>query len=355
MVSTTLSIDIQKTENSRIHQVSEGLKSFGRVFSDHMFIADYKDGEWQKARIVPYGDIAMSPSISALHYGQSVFEGMKAFKNNASEVLLFRPEDNINRLNKSAHRLCMPELPKEIFMDGLKQLLSLDRNWISKEDGASLYIRPFMFATDEFIGVKPSETYRFIIFTNPVGTYYTEPVNVKVETKYTRAANGGVGFAKAAGNYAASLYPAKLAQEQGFHQLIWTDPVEHKYIEESGTMNLMVMIGNTLVTPVTSETILAGITRDSVIKVAKEWGYNIEERKISISEVIEAHKNGSLKEMFGMGTAATIAHIALFNFNDINYTLPAIEEREFSPKVSQYLYNVKRGTETDPFSWIEKI
>lgn len=355
MEATTIKIDIQTTNNSRIHEVEEGLKNFGRVFSDHMYIVDYKNGEWQNPRILPYGNLPMSPATSALHYGQAIFEGMKAFRNDANEILLFRELDNFNRLNKSAVRMCMPELPQELFTEGLHQLLKLDRNWVPTQDGASLYIRPFMFATDEYIGVKPSETYRFIIFTNPVGYYYSEPVKVKIETKYTRAALGGVGAAKAAGNYAASLYPARMAQQKGYHQLVWTDPQEHKYIEESGTMNIMFLIGNTLITPNTSETILSGVTRDSVIKVAEKWGYNVEQRKISISEIIEAHNNNTLKEMFGMGTAATIAHIELFNFNDKDYILPEISKRVFSPKVSQYLYDIKRGAETDPFNWISKI
>lgn len=355
MIASTVNIDIKLTDNSRVSEVEEGLKKFGRVFSDHMYIVDYYDGKWHDARIIPFGNLSLSPATSALHYGQSIFEGMKAFRNDANEILLFRTLDNFNRLNMSAKRMCMPEIPQDIFVEGLHQLLNIDRNWVPQQEGASLYIRPFMFATDEFIGVKPSENYRFMIFTTPVGYYYTEPVRVKIETKFSRAAVGGVGAAKAAGNYAASLYPAKLAQEKGYHQLVWTDPTEHKYIEESGTMNIMVMIGNTLITPSTSETILSGITRDSVIQVAKKWGYNVEERKISVSEVVEAHNNGTLKEMFGMGTAATIAHIELFNFNDKDYVLPAIDKREFSPKVSQYLYDVKRGAVADPFNWIEKF
>lgn len=355
METETNKIDIQITANSRIAELEEGLKKFGRVFSDHMFVVEYSDGEWQQPRIEPYKALSLSPSTSAIHYGQSIFEGMKAYKNKEGESMIFRPLENIRRLNKSAIRMCMPEIPEELFYDGLKQLLEVDNDWIPTQEDSSLYIRPFMFATDEYIGVKPSDTYKFIIFTTPVGSYYSEPVRVKVESHFTRSASGGVGFAKAAGNYAASLYPAKLAQEQGYHQLVWTDHTEHKYIEESGTMNIMFIIGDTLVTPPTSDTILAGITRDSVLTLAKDLGLNVEERKISINEVVEAAKIGTLKEVFGTGTAATIAQIAVFHYNGIDHELPAVETRHFSNKISQQLQDLKRGNTEDIHNWIVKL
>ncbi len=238
-------------------------------------------GKWQDARITPFADMKMSPANSALHYGQSIFEGLKAFRSESEDkILIFRPEENCKRLNRSAKRMCMPEIPEELFMEGLSQLVDLDRKWVPNKEDSSLYVRPFMFATDEYIGVRPSETYRFIIFTSPVGSYYSEPVKVKIETHYTRAVSGGTGAAKTAGNYAASLYPAKLAQEQGYHQLIWTDGKEHKYIEEAGTMNIMFVIGNKLRTAPLTDTILPGITRASVLQMAKDWGLDVQEKPV---------------------------------------------------------------------------
>jgi len=348
-------IDISLTTNSRISELEEGLNKFGRIFSDHMFVADFSDGEWCDARIVPYKDLSLSPATSAIHYGQSIFEGMKAYKNEDGETLLFRPTDNIKRLNISAERMCMPDVPEDLFYDGLKQLLDIDKDWIPSAEDTSLYIRPFMFSTDNYIGVKPSDKYKFMIFTTPVGGYYTEPVKVKVETHYTRSASGGVGFAKAAGNYAASLYPAKLAQKEGYHQLVWTDAKEHKYIEESGTMNIMFVIGDKLITPATSDSILDGITRDSVLILARDWGYTVEERKVSVDEVVEAATSGNLKEAFGTGTAATIAQISIFNHKGIDYELPSIESREFSNRVSSYLQDIKRGKIEDSHGWIVKL
>ncbi|HRI80750.1 MAG TPA: branched-chain amino acid aminotransferase, partial [Cyclobacteriaceae bacterium] len=261
----TQKIEVLKTTKSRLSQVDFRDIPFGKVFADHMFMADFRDGDWRNLRVVPYGKMQVSPATPAIHYGQSIFEGLKAFKNEQNEALVFRPLDNWKRMNVSAERMCMPYLPEDIFMDGLQTLLELDRNWIPTTDGSSLYIRPFMFSADEYIGIRPSLDFTFMIINSPVGPYYSTPVKVRIETKYTRAAEGGTGFAKAGGNYGASLYPAKVAQEQGYHQLIWTDSREHKYLEESGTMNLMFMFDDTLVTPILGDTILKGITRDSVL------------------------------------------------------------------------------------------
>lgn len=351
----TFNIDIKQTENSRIKEVDFANIPFGKVYSDHMFVADFDGKQWTNLRIRPYEHLRLSPANSALHYGQSVFEGMKAYKNEAGEVLVFRPEANFKRLNKSAERMCIPELPQELFMNGLSELLKLDQAWVPDAPDTALYIRPFIFATDEYIGIRPSDTYKFMIFTCPVGSYYTEPVRVKIETEYSRAVEGGTGAAKAAGNYAASLYPARRAQKQGYHQLVWTDARTHEYIEESGTMNIMFLIGDTLVTSPTGDTILAGITRNSVLTLAREWGYKVEERKVSVKEVIEAIENGTLKEAFGTGTAATIAHIALINHKGVDYTLPAIEEREFSNRVLKELDNIKTGRTEDKWDWVYKV
>jgi len=355
MISDTLNIAIQKTAHSRLAEFRQQELKFGRQFSDHMFVADYRDGQWQDLRIEPYANLNLSPATSALHYGQSIFEGMKGYRAVNGDVQLFRYDANMKRLNDSARRMCMPEIPEELFTEALFRLLDLDREWIPNGDGESLYIRPFVFATDEYIGIKPSDNYRFMIFTSPVGAYYSEPVRVKIEPHYTRSAPGGTGAAKAAGNYAGSLYPAKLAQAQGYHQLVWTDAVEHKYIEESGTMNVMFMIGDTLVTPSLSDSILAGITRDSVLTLSKEWGITVEERKVTVAEVIEAAKTGNLKEAFGTGTAATIAQIAVIGHDGTDYELPAVPEREFSNKILATLDDIKRGRVADGHGWIAVV
>jgi branched-chain amino acid aminotransferase len=351
----TMQIEISAIEESKISSVDFDNLKFGKEFADHMFTADYRDGQWQNLKIVPYQALEFSPAMSALHYGQSIFEGLKAYKNAEGQVLMFRPEDNLKRLNLSAERMCMPELPEEIFMSGLSQLLALDKNWVPNKPGASLYIRPFMFATDEYVGIRPSDTYKFVIFTCPVGAYYAEPVRVRIEREFSRSFPGGTGSAKTAGNYAAALYPAKRAQNLGYHQLVWTDAREHKYIEESGTMNIMFLINDTLVTPTTGDTILKGITRMSVLELARKWGVKVEERKVAVDEVVQALKDGTLKEAFGTGTAATIAHIDIINCDGVDYKLPAIEQRKFSPKVLETLDAIKTGQLPDDFGWITAV
>lgn len=350
-----INITTTKTDQSKLPQMDFNNILFGRQFSDHMFIADFKEGSWYNMRIVPYGNLSVSPATSALHYGQAVFEGIKAHRGDNGEVFLFRIEDNIKRLNYSAKRMCMPELPEEIFRAGLNALLEFDRGWVPNVEGTALYIRPFMYATDEYIGVKASESYRFVIFCCPVGSYYSEPVRVKIEMEYTRAANGGTGSAKAAGNYGASLYPAKMAQEQGLHQLIWTDSKEHKYIEESGTMNVMFEINGKLITPKSSDTILHGITRDSVVQIARSWGIEVEERRVSVEEVINALKDGTLTDAFGAGTAATIAHIGLIRYEDHDFILPPVEERKLSNRLRDYVIQYKCGRVEDIFGWRSEV
>ena len=350
-----LDIQINRVAKSRIKEVNFDNIQFGKHYSDHMFIADYANGEWGDLRIVPYENLSLSPATAAIHYGQSIFEGMKAHKSPHGEALLFRPQKNFERMNLSAERMCMPTLPEEIFMGGLTELIKLDAAWIPDKPGTSLYIRPFMFATDAYIGVRPSNTYRFMIFTSPAGGYYAEPVKVKVETKYSRAAQGGTGFAKACGNYAGSLQPARLAQQQGYHQLLWTDAYKHEYIEESGTMNIMFVINNTLITSPLGDTILDGVTRDSVLQVARNWGYPVEERPISVHEVIEALKNGTLNEAFGTGTAVTVAHVAAIGFEGTDYPIPTPNEQSFSVRVLEALENIKRGNAEDTYGWIYKV
>lgn len=354
MIDTT-PIDIQITQSSRLAETNFDELVFGRTFSDHMFVMDYKDGKWQTPTIKPFQNMSMSPAASVIHYGQSVFEGLKAFKNEDGKFGLFRPDMNVRRLNKSAERLCMPKVPEDIFMEALVTLVKLDNEWIPKGEFSSLYLRPFLYATDEYIGVKPSENYRFIIFSSPVNAYYAKPVNVKLERHYTRAARGGTGFAKAAGNYAGSLYPARIANQQGYDQLLWTDSKEHKYIEESGTMNVMFVIDGKLLTPALSDSILDGITRRSVLEIVRGWGIEVEERRISIDEVLKASDENRLQEAFGCGTAATIAHIATIADDDRVLNLPAIETRKISQRIQKYFIDLKKFRIEDEHNWMVSL
>ncbi|MEX1001322.1 MAG: branched-chain amino acid aminotransferase [Crocinitomicaceae bacterium] len=352
----TNNIQISKTQKSRLTEVDFNDLPFGKVFSDHMFEMDFADGKWQTPTIVPFKNLELHPATSALHYGQAIFEGLKAQKGKNGEVLIFRPDMNIKRFNESAKRMCMEEVPEELFMEGLKQLIELDKNWVPSNEGQSLYIRPFMIATDDYVGIKPSDRYKFIIITSPVGSYYADPVKVKIETYYTRAAEGGVGRAKAAGNYAASLYPAKLAAKEGFRQLIWTDAKTHSFIEEAGTMNVVFVINDTIITPdEKKDTILKGITKRSVLDIAKDWGYRVEERQVSVKEVIDALNDGTLQDAFGAGTAATIAPISHIGYEGTTYELPDIEGRAFSNKVKTYINDYKKGLLEDKYGWLVRI
>lgn len=350
----TLDIKISRVEESRVAEMDFNHIEFARKYSDHMFIADYDGNEWKDFRIVPYQNISLSPANPAIHYGQSIFEGLKAYKNENKDVLIFRPEMNFERMNISAKRLMMPAIPQEIFMDGMHELIKLDQEWVPDIEGTSLYIRPFMFATDEYIGIRTSDTYRFMIITCPVGAYYSRPVKVRIEEHYTRAVKGGTGFAKTAGNYAASLYPAYLAQKDGYDQLIWTDGLTHKYIEESGTMNIMFIINDTLITAPVGDTILNGITRDSVLALARDWGMKVEVRPFAVDELITAIENNELQEAFGVGTAATIANIEVIGYKDNDYNLD-MGKRDFSTKVLEALNNIKTGKSADKFNWNYRV
>lgn len=355
-MTDTIKIEIEKVSKSRIETVDFKNLPFGRIFSDHMFVAEYNDGEWVSNKIMPYGPMSFSPAMMSLHYGQAIFEGMKAYKTADGEITVFRPEENFNRLNKSAVRMCMPEVPVEIFMEGLISLLKMDHNWIPTEAGSSMYIRPFMFSTDEFVGVSPSKGYNFIIFTCPVGTYYSKPLRVRVETKYIRAAHGGVGFSKNAGNYGGSLYPTKLAHDAGYDQIIWTDASEHRYVEEAGTMNLLFVIDGKLVTAPTGDTILDGVTRKSILTLAKTWGIEVEERLLSINEIVEGIKNGRLTEAFGAGTAAVIAPINVIGYEGVDYQIAEINENDsISKKMFRAIDDIKLGRVRDENNWVLKF
>lgn len=344
------SIRVEPTQSSRLSQVDFNNLKFGQIMSDHMLVAEYDNGRWEDVSIVPYGDLTISPSMSALHYGQAIFEGIKAYKFEDGTVSIFRPDKNWERFNRSAARLQMPEVPEEIFLGGLKKLLDIDHDWVPSKEGTSLYIRPFMFATEAALGVHPSASYKFVIITCPVGAYYSKPISLKVETHYTRAAEGGVGFSKNAGNYALSLYPTQIANDEGYDQIMWTDAKEHKYIEEAGTANLIFRIGDAIITP-HGDTILHGVTRRTIMELAEKWGYKAEQRKVSVKELIDGIEAGVVSEAFAAGTAATITHINRIGFEGKDYTLPSVEGREFSNKVLDYLNQLRYGKIEDPFGW----
>ena len=346
----TTSIAINRIENSKISSVDFSNLPFGSVYSDHMFTCDYVNGEWQSPKIEPFAPISLMPSAKIFHYGQSIFEGMKAYKDNEGKVMLFRPLENFKRLNKSAKRLAIPELPEAIFMEGLKALLEIDKDWIPTNEGSSLYIRPFVFATGNGFHASPADAYKFVIATAPSGAYFGGKVRVLIEENYARAANGGVGFAKAGGNYAAQFYPTQLAIEKGYNQVIWTDDNSHQFIEEAGAMNIFVRIKDTLITSPTSDRILDGVTRKSILQIAEDNGIATEVRKISVLEVVEAAKNGNLKEMFGAGTAAVISPIAGFGYQDTDYDLPVLEN-PYAAKLKKLITDIQTNKTEDPYGW----
>ena len=346
---------LSKVKSSKISKVDFSDLGFCKYYTDHMFVCEYENNDWKNFRIIPFQDLNLSPACTTLHYGQTIFEGLKAYKNEKDEILIFRPDKNAKRFNSSAERMCMPSLPEKYFINSIEELLKIEKDWVPKGEENSLYIRPLMFAIDPYIGIKPADKYLFIIICGLAGGYYSEPVNVKIETEYTRAVKGGVGYAKTAANYAAALYPAVQAQKEGFHQLIWTDGKEHNFVEESGTMNLFFVIDNKLITPPLGDTVLDGVTRDSIISVCPELDIDIEIRKISVKEIIDALGNGSMTEAFGAGTAATIAPIKTIAFQSKKYNLPENNKISFSKKILDYLNNLKFGKIDDKFDWVNKL
>ncbi|PXX24549.1 branched-chain amino acid aminotransferase [Arenibacter sp. ARW7G5Y1] len=350
MQTVSNSIIVEKVKDSKIDKVDFNNLSFGKYFTDHMMVCNYKNGAWEVPKIVPYQPITLDPSAKIFHYGQSVFEGMKAYKDNDQNVWLFRPLENQKRINISSKRLAMPEFPEDYFMDGLKALLKLDHKWIPTAEGSSLYIRPFVFASGCGFHASPSEEYKFIIACSPSTSYFAGKVKVLIEEKYSRSANGGVGFAKAGGNYAGQFYPTQLAVEKGYNQVIWTDDNNHEYIEEAGAMNIFVRINDTLITSPTSDRILDGITRKSIIDIAKDENINVKVRKITVKEVVEASKNGNLKEMFGAGTAAVISPIATFGYQGKDYDLPEIKD-SYASLLKKRITDIQYNKAEDKFGW----
>src|SRR6476646_6854736 len=348
-------INITKAERSKLRDMKLENVPFGKYFTDHMLEADYENGEWKNVEIKPYQPLLLSPSVAALHYGQAIFEGIKAFKTENGEAFIFRPQENFKRFNISAERMQMPVIPEDIFIEGMRRLIELDKNWIPAKPDHSLYIRPFMFSSDEVIGVRPSDNYKFLIILSPTGPYYVAPMRIYVEEKYTRAAPGGVGYAKAAGNYGGSMLATAEAKRKGYDQVLWTDAFEHKYVQEIGTMNVFFVMGNTIVTPdLGAGTILEGVTRDSIIVLLKEMGLKVEERPISIDEIIDAHKAGTLKEVFGTGTAATVTLIRELRYKDYVMEFDTTKWKTV-PEVKRRLDNIREGNAPDTHGWMFKI
>ncbi len=350
-----MKISITKSSNSRLPNVDFDNLPFGRTFSDHMFVADYKDGKWGNYKIVPFGKMEMHPAMMGLHYGQLIFEGMKATQKEDGTPVFFRPQMHAERLNKSAERMMMPPFPIDDFSNAIHTLVALDKGWIPKNEGSALYIRPFMFATDEFIGVRPSSTYKFVVFTGPVGPYYPKPISLITEQKFIRAAHGGFGEAKAAGNYGGSLLPTDIANKKGFDQILWLDAKEFKYVQEVGTMNLMFIIDDVLVTPSTTGTILKGITRDSILKICENKGIKFEERLVEIDEIVEAHLDGRLKECFGVGTAAVVSNVIKIKHGEVEMDLPPIEKRTIAAMLKSEINGIRSGRIKDKFGWVVPV
>ena len=344
-------IPVRKTAHSRIDEVDFSKLEFGKYVSDHMLVCDYANGKWQPPQILPYANLSLSPSTLALHYGQTVFEGMKAFRMDDGRINIFRIDRHYDRFVRSLERMCMAVIPRDIFTEGMLQLIELDKVWVPSRPGDALYIRPFMIATEERFGVKISDQYRFIIFTGPVPTLYSDPIRVKVETQFTRAAKGGTGFAKCGGNYGGAYYPTLQARKAGYDQVLWTDSIENKFIEESGMMNVMFVINNTLVTPPISDSILDGVTRDSLLTIASDLGYTTEERRVSINELEEAFGNKTLTEAFGAGTAAVVAPIRTININEVDHNLPEYSHESLQYKLKQQLESIRSGVGADIHAW----
>jgi branched-chain amino acid aminotransferase len=351
MNTTAETISVQRTEQSRINEVDFNNLEFGKHLADHMLVAEYDNGFWDQPTVVPYADITITPALLALHYGQSIFEGLKAYRNKDGNISIFRPHRHHERLLKSLDRMCMPVISEELFVGGLQSLLEVDQAWIPAIEGVSLYIRPLVFASESRLGVKVSDQYKFIIMTSPVGPYLNKPFRIKVEEHYTRAAEGGTGYAKCAGNYGGAFYPTQLARKQGYDQVLWTDHKDHKYIDEAGMMNVMFVINGRLVTPVLSSAILDGITRDSILTLAKDMGFPVEERKVSVDELAKGISDGTITEVFGAGTAAVVSPISHINIHGKDMTIPPVGKDSFQERVKKKLHDIRLGLEPDTHRW----
>lgn len=350
-MTTAPSLSVQKTTHSRLAETDFNNLEFGKYISDHMVMADWAKGSWTEPALLPFGELRMTPAILALHYGQAIFEGMKAFRMVDGNINIFRPQKHHERLLKSLERMCMPEISYELFIQSLHALIELDHDWVPRSDGSSLYIRPVVFASESRLGVKVADQYKFVVMTSPVGPYYNKPFRLKVEGHYTRTAEGGTGFAKCAGNYGGAFYPTQLAKKEGFDQVLWTDHKEHRYIDEVGMMNVMFVMNGKLVTPKLNTAILDGVTRDSIITIAREEGLTVEERRISIDDLEEGFKSKTLTEAFGCGTAAVVAPIAVINIRGVDYAFPPVEPTSIQQRMKKRLLAIRTGAEPDRYGW----
>lgn len=350
-MTLTESIPVEKATRSGLADVDFSNLEFGKHIADHMVVADFNNGQWGTPKVMPYGEMKLAPATLALHYGQSIFEGMKAYRYKDGNISVFRIHKHHQRLSKSLERMCMPAIPEEMFINSLHTLLEVDEKWVSGIEGNSLYIRPLVFASEARLGVKVADQYKFVIMNSPVGPYINKPFKIKVEDYYTRAAEGGTGFAKCAGNYGGAFYPTQLARQQGYDQVLWTDHKEHLYIDEAGMMNVMFVMAGKLVTPKLSTTILDGVTRDSILTLAKDMGFPTEERKVSVKELEEGLKKGTLTEMFGAGTAAVVAPISLVNIHGNDYSIPAAGPESFQQKIKAQLSSIRIGNAPDKHGW----
>ena len=346
-------MEIIRSNKTKINDVEFKKLSFGKTFTDHMFLCEFKDGKWNSPKIIPYDNFSISPASSVFHYGQAIFEGMKAYKDKDNNVWLFRPEENYNRLNKSCERMCMPKIEKDLFFNGIKELLTIDKEWIGKGD-TTMYIRPVVFATEATIVASPSKEFSFFILCSPASAYYFNPLSVLIEDTFIRAAKGGVGYAKAAGNYAGSFYPTSLALEKGFDQIVWTDSVNHKLVEEAGTMNIFFRISNKLITPKHTDTILDGVTRKSLIQIAKDNGIDVEIKKLKVDELKNAAKNGTLKEIFGAGTAAVVSQINAFQHKGELFELDE-QDNSYAEKLKSNLVGIQTNQLADHHNWRYRV
>jgi branched-chain amino acid aminotransferase len=348
-------IAIQVTRSTRLTESVREQSAFGEAFSDHMLSAAYRDARWSTPEVLPFGPIPISPAASALHYGQSIFEGFKAHRTVDGGVALFRPRDNLARLNRTAARLAMPAVPASLFLDGITELVRLDRDWVPMRDGGALYIRPLYFATDEALMVRPSRSYRFIVMTCPVGPYFSEPVRLVAEEEFVRAFPGGTGDVKPAGNYAGALLAAQRAQSSGFHNVLWLDGIHHRIVEESGLMNIVFIIAGAAITPALTGTILPGITRDSVLTLLRDMNVRVEERAIAIDEIVAAHDEGTLTEAFGVGTAATIAPIERIRYRERVLSFKTDSPHTVGAQVRSTLEAIRTGRVEDRYGWLVRV
>lgn len=354
-----LNIRIEKTTSPKAKPQDESKLGFGQIFTDHMFVMDYEEGKgWHDPRVIPYQPITLEPSAMVFHYGQEMFEGLKAYKTEDDRVLMFRPQKNIERANNTNRRICIPEIDEEIFLEGMKAVINVDKDWIPTSAGTSLYVRPFIIATDPFLGVRPSYTYKFMVILSPVGAYYASglnPVKIWIEDDYVRAVRGGIGEAKTGGNYVASLAAQVKAHDEGYDQVLWLDGVERKYIEEVGAMNIFFKISGKVVTPMLNGSILPGVTRTSCIDLCKSWGYEVEERKVSVDELVESARNGSLEECWGSGTAAVISPVGSLRYGEEVMNIGTGEIGEVSQKLYDTVTGIQIGKVADEYGWTVEV